>query len=107
MRVGVRKRACKGGTAAHSYYPKLRTGSLCAFLACTGVALSLSACSFSAPKSSAKPAQAPAIAAATPSGPSAMDTFRALAPPEGMKYTQLFAEPVSDPNARMQRLEDS
>lgn len=34
-----------------------------------------------------------------------MDTFRALAPPEGMKYTKLFTAPVDDQEARFQRLE--
>jgi hypothetical protein len=39
--------------------------------------------------------------------PSAMDTFRALAPPDGMKFTPLFNENISDTSARIKRLEDS
>lgn len=39
--------------------------------------------------------------------PSAMDTFRALAPPDGLKFTPLFNEPVTDVNARLKRLEDA
>lgn len=39
--------------------------------------------------------------------PTAMDTFRALAPPEGLKFVPLFSEPVSDTNARLKRLEDA
>ena len=39
--------------------------------------------------------------------PSAMDTFRALAPPDGLKFTPLFNENVSDTNARIKRLEDA
>ena len=37
--------------------------------------------------------------------PSAMDTFRALAPPEGLSFTPLFNEPVKDADARMKRME--
>lgn len=36
--------------------------------------------------------------------PTPMETFRALAP-EGVKVTQLFAEPVKDPDQRMARME--
>lgn len=39
--------------------------------------------------------------------PTPMDTFRALAPPEGMKFTPLFATPVRDTDERMQRVEDA
>ncbi len=39
--------------------------------------------------------------------PTAMDTFRALAPPDGLKFTPLFNENVSDTNARIKRLEDA
>jgi len=39
--------------------------------------------------------------------PSAMDTFRALAPPDGLKFTPLFSENITDTNARLKRLEDS
>jgi hypothetical protein len=37
--------------------------------------------------------------------PTPMETFRSLAPPEGLKVTPLFAEPVKDPDARMARVE--
>ena len=39
--------------------------------------------------------------------PTPMDTFRALAPPEGLRFTPLFSDPVEDANARMKRLEDA
>jgi hypothetical protein len=39
--------------------------------------------------------------------PTAMDTFRALAPPDGLKFTPLFNENISDTNARIKRLEDA
>jgi hypothetical protein len=39
--------------------------------------------------------------------PSAMDKFRALAPPEGFKLTPLFSEKINDPDARLTRLEDA
>jgi hypothetical protein len=92
--------------------PFLRFGSLCAFSLCVATAITLSGCSLGGGRNShANQAQsAPAVHAPGASGqdgPTPMDTFRALAPPEGLKFSQLFAEPVSDPNARMQRLEDS
>jgi len=37
--------------------------------------------------------------------PTPMETFRSLAPPEGLKVTPLFAEPVKDPDARVARVE--
>jgi hypothetical protein len=40
-------------------------------------------------------------------GPTPMDTFRALAPPEGMKFTPLFATPVKDDGQRFARIEQS
>jgi hypothetical protein len=46
-------------------------------------------------------------AANAPPAPTAMDTFRALAPPEGLKFTPLFSEPVKDADARIKRLEDA
>ncbi len=39
--------------------------------------------------------------------PTAMDTFRALAPPDGLKFTPLFNDNISDTNARIKRLEDA
>jgi hypothetical protein len=36
-----------------------------------------------------------------------MDTFRALAPPQGMKFTSLFTEAIDDNDARFKRLEDA
>lgn len=53
----------------------------------------------------APPPQAPVAEAQRQ--PSAMDTFRALAPPEGMKFTPLFADKISDDEARFRRLEDA
>lgn len=72
--------------------------------------LSVSACSF---KDTTKRAAPPPPAAAAKDKPlesisalpSAMDTFRALAPPEGLRFTPLFSEPIEDPNTRLQRLE--
>ncbi len=37
--------------------------------------------------------------------PTPMETFRSLAPPEGLKVAPLFAEPVKDPEARVARVE--
>jgi hypothetical protein len=85
----------------------LRIGSLLLFLALSGIALS--ACSFS-PDNHSHRTQAlpPGVEkiAAVPQAPTAMDTFRALAPPEGMRFTPLFLEPVKDSDARIKRLED-
>jgi len=39
--------------------------------------------------------------------PTAMETFRALSPPRGLKFTPLFAEAIKDSNSRMKRLETS
>ena len=39
--------------------------------------------------------------------PTAMETFRALSPPRGLKFTPLFAEAVKDSKSRMKRLETS
>jgi hypothetical protein len=77
--------------------------------------LAVSACSFSSKESAIKRAAPPPPATAEKDKPltaiaampSPMDTFRALAPPEGMRFTPLFDAPVDDPNIRMKRLEDS
>lgn len=45
--------------------------------------------------------------APVPTGPTPMDTFRAMAPPEGMKFTPLFATPVKNDDERFRRLENS
>ncbi|MCK5658575.1 MAG: hypothetical protein KAH96_01665 [Alphaproteobacteria bacterium] len=39
--------------------------------------------------------------------PTAMETFRALSPPRGLKFTPLFTEAIKDSNSRMKRLETS
>ena len=77
---------------------------LCVFLAI----FILASCS---PESSNTTSQAPApgtVARITaPAAPSAMDTFRALAPARGLKFTPLFIEPIDDSDARFKRLEDA
>lgn len=42
-----------------------------------------------------------------PRAPTAMDAFRTMAPPQGMKYTQLFNEPLENDEDRFRRLENS
>ncbi len=70
--------------------------------------LSLSACSFVEQKSSNGKAGPPTAAGApAQTGPTPMDTFRALAPPEGMKFTPLFAVPIKDDAQRFARIEQS
>ena len=71
--------------------------------------LLLSGCPFADQNSTNGKAAPPsaAAAAAQPTGPTPMDTFRALAPPEGMKFTPLFAVPVKDEAQRFARLEQS
>lgn len=73
--------------------------------------LLLSSCTFADQNTNngkaAPPSAAAAAAAMQPAGPSPMDTFRALAPPEGMKFTPLFAVPVKDEGQRFARLEQS
>ena len=74
------------------------------------LALSLTACSLEDKNNgtAAPPPQAGAAKVETVAPiPSAMDTFRALAPPDGLKFTPLFNENVSDTNARIKRLEDA
>ena len=74
------------------------------------LALSLTACSLEDKNSgtASPPPQAGAAKQETIAPiPSAMDTFRALAPPDGLKFTPLFNENVSDTAARMKRLEDA
>ncbi len=58
------------------------------------------------PAATEKNKSAESIAPIAPT-PSPMDTFRALAPPEGLSFTPLFNEPVKDSDARMKRLEDA
>lgn len=73
------------------------------------ISLSLSACTYDSKSSAQGTAPAPtAVKQETVAPiPTAMDTFRALAPPEGLRFTPLFNEPVSDTNARIKRLEDA
>lgn len=68
-----------------------------------GIALSLTACSFSEPEP--KRAAAPVAESNAPKIPTPMDTFRTLAPPEGLKFTQLFGDPIDDADERIGRLE--
>lgn len=72
-------------------------------------ALAISGCTFvDQNKNNGKAAPPGAVAApATPAGPTPMDSFRALAPPEGMKFTPLFAIPIKDDEERFRRLEGS
>ncbi len=83
---------------------------LCVFYAL--LLLIVSACSFGDKESAVKRASPPPAAteknqliASMAAMPSAMDTFRALAPPEGLRFTPLFDEQLEDSNARLQRLE--
>lgn len=83
---------------------------------CLCIALVLSGCSFDKPESSSGRGKAPAPAAiasgaervgTTSALPQPMDTFRAIAKPQGLKFTPLFAVPIDDANARMKRVEDA
>lgn len=97
--VAVKPYATRGAFA-----PLLR-----ACLCMTVAAFVLSACSF-ADGSDQSRGQAGAPGVATPAAPpvpTAMDTFRALAPPEGMKFTPLFAVQIRDEDARFMRLEQA
>lgn len=70
--------------------------------------LLLSGCTFADQNNNGKAAPPSAAAAAQQaSGPTPMDTFRALAPPEGMKFTPLFSVPIKDEGQRFARLEQS
>lgn len=76
------------------------------------VALVLSACSFGADNNSRGNAPAPGGSTITrPSSisaaPTPMDTFRALAKPQGMRFTPLFSEPMTDADSRLKRLENA
>ena len=69
---------------------------------------SITACSFDKDSSTrAAAAPPPAKQEVIAPIPTAMDTFRALAPPDGLKFTPLFNENVTDTNARIKRLEDA
>jgi hypothetical protein len=85
---------------------------ICLFVFYAYLALAVSACSLK--ESLVKQAGAPPPAAEKTKPlepiaamPSAMDTFRALAPPEGLSFTPLFNEPIKDSDARAKRLEDA
>lgn len=74
----------------------------------------LSACSFGNSGSASSGNAPPPTESISASGgttanpdPSAMDTFRLLAPPEGLKLTPLFTQPAGDDDARFERLEDA
>jgi hypothetical protein len=107
MRGEVRSFTAYGVTAARELYLKSRLALLCSFIICV-----LSACSYSGSDDIHHgPAPPPADAAqkieTIQTLPSPMETFRALAPPEGLKFTPLFNEPVKDTDARIKRLEDA
>jgi len=80
-------------------------------LFCAGIVLAVPACSLdagggvlgqtAAPPPPLEKNKPPEKVAATPS---ALDTLRALSPPEGLKFTPLFGEPADNP-ARIKRLE--
>lgn len=85
-------------------------------VSCLCIALVLSGCSFGKPEGSTRRGKAPAPATAISgaqrvssisAAPSPMDTFRALAKPQGMRFTTLFAEPIGDTDARLNRVEDA
>lgn len=70
----------------------------------------LSACSFGDSSDNGNAGLPPTSSAVDPNAPAAptvMDTFRALAPPEGLNFTPMFAEQLSDTDARFARLENS
>lgn len=92
----------------------LRRYLLYAVFAALGIALS--ACSFSGnesrtpppPIAKSKAAFGPQLPPAEEKAePSAMEVFKALAPPEGMKFTPLFAESLGSTDARVNRLENA
>lgn len=97
MRCEVRNHTYGVRTAARSL------GFLRIAILLSGIALSLTACSFSEPEP--KRAPAPVAESNAPKIPTPMDTFRTLAPPEGLKFTQLFADPIDDADERIGRLE--
>lgn len=81
-------------------------------ISCAYVALTLSACSFGADSNNRGNAPAPGSSTITrPSAisaaPTPMDTFRALAKPQGMRFTPLFSEPMTDADSRLKRLENA
>lgn len=87
----------------------LRAGIASVFILLTMTACSFGGFEFGGGRSggNAPPPQAPVAAVEAPKEPSAMDTFRALAPPEGMKFVPLFAEQIGDEETRFRRLEDA
>jgi hypothetical protein len=76
-------------------------------LVCAAV-FSLSACTFADSNANNGKAAPPGAAAAqAAAGPTPMDAFRSLAPPEGMKFTPLFSAPAGSDDARFDRLEQA
>jgi hypothetical protein len=76
--------------------------------------LSVSACSLGSTDSKIQRAAPPPTAAdrlkaieTIAAQPTPMETFRALAPPEGLRFTPLFIEPLKDSEKRLKRLEES
>ena len=70
-------------------------------------AIALSSCSFADGDNSSGRAPPPAAQQQVAAAPTPMDTFRAFAPPEGMKFTPLFAIPVDNTDDRFRRLENA
>lgn len=73
------------------------------------ILLSLSGCSLFEEESTRGKAAAPgtAVAAAAKPKNTAMDAFRAIAKPEGLKFTPLFSEPIGNTDDRVRRLEET
>src|SRR5262245_20273637 len=88
-------------------YEWLWRAASAALLSCL-VMISIASCTFSGPDNNAGRGPAPPAAVeAQEKKNTTMDAFRELAPPTGLKFTPLFAEPVSDEDARFRRLEDA
>ena len=100
----------RGGVRNHSKCDDSGTLGLCLKRTSTLIMLGLAAAALAACSLPWGGGQAPAPPPSTPSvaqqqdgTPTPMDTFRTLAPPEGMKFTALFTEPADD---RIGRLEN-
>lgn len=68
----------------------------------------ISGCSFSEADTSPRaPAPPTDITEDINKEPTVMDTYRAMAPPEGLNFTPLFSAQIDDGDARFRRLEDA
>lgn len=82
-------------------------------LCSAGFTLALTACSLDGGSSNSARGNAPAPgssstisrASAVAAAPTPMDTFRAMAKPQGLRFTPLFNEPAPDDASRMKRIE--